>query len=269
MKNPLSYQSLTLFKMRWLLFLPIGLSAQYYTPHLLGVAYTQAALLHEPLNANPASAFPQKRLALTAETATFLPATEIQFYSGGFAFSWDSLQSLSSLLQQWGFDKITQTEIGLGYAARFFQRRLTLAVRGRLLSTNFSEYGRLRQGTTDIGFTFRIGQHLFLGGYGYNLLARGWGFLPGHIQYGIGLAYVPVPTAQILTEITHQAYAPEVHTAFVYNPHDLLVLRGGISLPVLRVGAGLSLRYKSISLDIGYAYQPATGSWASAGLSLP
>lgn len=255
--------------MRWLLFLPIGLLAQYYAPRLLGVGYAQAALLHEPLSANPASPFPQGRLALAAGTSIFLPATELQFYSGGIAFSWDSLQSVSGLIQQWGFDKITQTEAGLGYAARFLQRRLTLAVRGRLLSTNFSEYGRLRQGTADMGFTFQVGQRFLLGGYGYNLLARGWGFLPGRIQYGLGLAYIPTPTAQILTEITHRDYAPEVHTAFIYNPHALLILRGGVGLPVLRVGAGLSLRYKGVSLDIGYTYQPTTGGWAGVGLTSP
>lgn len=261
--------------MRLLLFLrtglalPISLVAQYYSPVLLSTGHTQATLLHEPLNPNPAATFPQRRLVLTAGTAMFLPATELRFYAGGGAFSWDSLQCVSALVQQWGFDKIIQTETGIGYAARFLQQRLTLAVRGRLLSTNFSEYGRILRFTPDIGFTFRIGSRLALGGYGYNLLSQGWGFLPGHIQYGVGLSYEPTPAAQVLAEITHKDRVPEVRTAFVYSPHTLLILRGGVGLPVLRIGAGFSLRYKGVSVNVGYTYQPATGSWAGIGLSTP
>lgn len=254
--------------MRWIGYLPLWIWAQYQAPRLMGVGDLQAVLIGEILSANPACALPVNRLVVQAASAFYLPAPELNMRLGGVAYRWDTLQGFSLLIQQWNFDKITQGEGGLTYALRLLQQRLTLAVRGRVLSTNFSEYGRLYRGTPDIGFTFQISSRFLIGGYGYNLLAQGWGFLPGSTQYGVGVAYIPSPSAQLLTEISQREGAmPEIRTAFLYTPHSALALRGGVGLPLLSVGGGASLSYKRIALDIGYRYHPAVGSWISAGLS--
>ncbi|MCX8113065.1 MAG: hypothetical protein N3E49_07745 [Bacteroidia bacterium] len=255
--------------MRYLGILVGVLWAQYYTPHLLSTMQTQATLLHEPINANPAAVFPLERFHLGVNSALYLPAPELIFYSGGGSYTWDTLQSVHLLWQRWGFDKIHHSEIGAGYALRLVRSRLTLAVRARLLSTTFSEYGRLYQGTPDVGFTLKLGGSWYLGGYGYNLLAKGWGNLPGRTQYGIGLSYQPSPIVQTLTEVTQQENTvPQVRTALVYVPHALLILRVGVCWPILGIGAGWTLRYKKVSLDVGYGYQPTTGNWASVGVSM-
>ncbi|MCX7651246.1 MAG: hypothetical protein N2200_00030 [Bacteroidia bacterium] len=256
--------------MRLLFFCLCPLYAQYYTPHLMGTAQTQATLTQSLLSANPAATFPERKLSLSTQVAVFIPAPELAFYSGAGSFSWDSLQNIHIILQQWGFDKLAQTESGIGYALRLWQQRIVLGVRGRLLSTNFSEYGRLYQGTADMGCIFQIGEHLFLGGYGYNLLARGWGFLPGYTEYALGAAYQPNSSSQVLVQLSlKEGDAPSLHTAFTYTPHGMLTVRGGVILPFLSVGGGFSLRYKMISMDMGYFYQPRTGSWLGIGLSKP
>lgn len=251
--------------------LMIGLLwAQYYTPRLMSLAYTQATLLYEPIGLNPAASLPLRYVSATVSGAFYLLSPEIGFYTGGASYSWDSLQGMHVLLQHWGFDKITQSEAGAGYALRLLQSKLTLGVRGRLMSTNFSEYGRLYRFTPDAGFVFKLSPRLLIGGYGYNLLARGWGFLPGYTFYGVGIAYQPSPEAQVMTELTHAAGGPsQIRTAFVYAAHSSIQLRGGVSLPIILVGAGLSIRYQRVAMDIGYTYQPTTGSWTGIGISLP
>ncbi|MCS7153453.1 MAG: hypothetical protein NZ989_05880 [Bacteroidia bacterium] len=244
--------------------------AQYYTPRLMSLAYTQAPLLHEPIGLNPAASLPSGHFSTSISGTFYLPSPEIGFYTGGISYSWDTVQGIHVLLQRWSFDKITQSEAGAGYALRLLQNKLTLAVRGRLLSTNFSEYGRLYRFTPDAGFVFKLSPRLLIGGYGYNLLAQGWGFLPGYTFYGVGIAYQPSPEAQVMTELTYTAGGPsQMRTAFIYAPHPSIQLRGGVSLPILLVGAGLSIRYQRVAMDIGYSYQPTTGSWAGVGISMP
>lgn len=236
----------------------------------MGVAGAQAPLREDPLSANPAAAFPLQRWQLQAAAAGYLPAPELTFRMGGASFSWDSLQAVHLLAQQWGFDKITQSELGLGYGLYLLSGRVGIATRGRLLATNFSEYGRIRRFTPDIGFQVQVAKRWRIGGYGYNLLARGWGLMPGAIRYGVGVSYSPSAQAQVLSELTQEGAGPlQVRTGFVYAPAAVLSVRAGVGLPVLTVGAAASLRYKKARLDVGYQYQPATGSWASVGVCFP
>lgn len=234
----------------------------------MGTAQTQATLSSCGLCANPATSFPKRRLGLSTQAAIFVPAPELAFYSASGSFSWDSLQNIHLLLQQWNFDKITQTESGFGYALRLWHRRIILGVRGRLLSTNFSEYGRLYQATADMGCLFELSRDWYVGGYGYNLLARGWGRMPGYTEYAIGATYQPSSFGQVLIQLSlRESGLLNFHTAFTYTPHRILTLRGGVAVPHLSVGGGFSLLHRNISLDIGYLYQPSLGSWFSLGLS--
>lgn len=236
----------------------------------MGVAGAQATLRGEPLSANPAAAFPLQRWQLQVAAAGYMPAPELTFRMGGGSFSWDSLQAVQLLGQQWGFDKISQTELGAGYGLHLLSGRVVLATRGRLLVTNFSEYGRIQRFTPDIGFQVQLAQRWRVGGYGYNLLARGWGLLPGATRYGVGLSYLPSVQAQVLADVTQEGTGPlQVHTGFVYAPATILLVRAGVALPVLTLGAATSLRYKKARLDLGYQYQPTTGSWASVGVCFP
>lgn len=245
--------------------------AQYAAPTLLGVGGAQAALSSEPLSANPAAAFPFQRWQLQLAASWYVPAPELSFRMGGASFSWDSLQAVQLLAQQWGFDKITQSEVGIGYGLRFLAGgKVGVATRGRLLVTNFSEYGRVSHFTPDIGLQVQLAQRWRLGGYGYNLLARGWGLLPGATRYGVGVSYLPSTQAQVLTELSQEGTGPlQVRTGFVYAPLAVFAVRAGVALPMLTVGAGMSLRYKKVRIDLGYQYQPATGSWASGGVCFP
>jgi hypothetical protein len=243
---------------------------QYFAPRVIGGGELQAPLQGEPLSANPVSAFPYQRWCAQVGTALYGPAPELSFRLAGGSYSWDSLQMVSLLLQQWQFDKLSQWEVGGGYALRFLRGQVTLAVRGRWLSTFFSEYGRVQRFTPDVGFAARISPALRIGGYGYNLLAQGWGFLPGRMHYGIGVAYAPHPSAEVRTELLREGVFPlQVRTGFLYRPHPILTLRGGVGLPTLLVGAGFTLAYKKVGLDFGYRYQPSTGSWVGIGLSAP
>lgn len=243
---------------------------QYFTPNLLGRASTQATLSAEVFSANPAGAFSGQRWHAQAATAVYVPAPELNFRLAGGSFSWDSLQMVSLLVQQWQFDKLSQGEVGGGYGLQLLQRRVLIAVRGRLLTTNFAEYGRLHRFSPDIGFDVKLTPQVQVGGYGYNLLAQGWGFLPGAIRYGIGATYRPSALASVMVELSQEGTAPwQVHTAFSYRPHALLEIRAGVAWPMLTVGSGLLLRYRRIGVEMGYRYQPTTGSWGAMGLIFP
>nr|BAL57467.1 hypothetical protein HGMM_F50F04C30 [uncultured Bacteroidetes bacterium] len=249
----------------------LGLSwAQYLTPFLLSSGEAQASLTNEPITANPAAFFPAARWAFRFSSAFYLPAPELAFRIGGVSFRWDSLQGMHLLLQQWNFDKLSQWETGMGYGLRLLRGRVLLATRGRLLSTNFSEYGRIHRFTPDVGVRIELSPSVALGGYGYNLLAQGWGLLPGSLRYGIGLAYGPAPSTRLLIDVSQTGQAPpQIHTAAEYSPHSNLTLRTGVGLPILTVGGGFALRYKKVAIEVGYRYQPTTGSWCAVGLAFP
>ncbi|MCX7607315.1 MAG: hypothetical protein N2170_08660 [Bacteroidia bacterium] len=243
---------------------------QYLSPRLIGRAEVQASGDGGLLAGSPTAAFPKQRWAGELSTALYLPAPELGFRLAGASFSWDSLQAVNALIQQWNFDKLSQWETGIGYGLRFLRSRVQLAVRGRLLSTNFSEYGRLHRFTSDIGALWSVSSRVWVGGYGYNLLARGWGLLPGASRFGLGVSYRPTPNAEVSTELVQEGSFPlQLRTAFQYQPHSVLLLRGGIGLPTLLLGVGFTLRYRKVGLDFGYRYQPSLGGWSAIGLSFP
>ncbi|MDW8417764.1 MAG: hypothetical protein RML92_09470, partial [Bacteroidia bacterium] len=117
----------------------------------MGSANIQATHRSEILTANPATAFPSARWSAQASIALLAPAPELSFRVGGVAFTPDSIQAFSLLLQQWNFDKLSQWEAGGSYLLHLFQHKVLVAVRGRVLATDFSEYGRLFRFTPDIG----------------------------------------------------------------------------------------------------------------------
>jgi len=243
---------------------------QYLAPSLAGLSGVQAPLQNEPLSANAATAFPADRWCAQAGTALYLPAPELAFRLAGLSYRWDTFQMTSLLLQEWRFDKLSQVETGLAYALRLLQGRVTIATRGRLLFTSFSEYGRLLRFTPDLGLILQPSPRLRIGGYGYNLLGRGWGLRPGPVQYGLGVAYGPSSLAEAYLELTQEgAYPLQVHSGFSYQMHPLLRLRAGVGWPTLTVGAGLRLSYHRLGLDMAYRYQPSTGSWAALGIAFP
>lgn len=243
---------------------------QYLAPSLVGLGGVQAPLQQEPLSANAAAAFPAARWCAQVGTALYLPTPELAFRLAGLAYRWDSLQMTSLILQEWRFDKLSQMEAGLAYALRLLKGQVTVATRGRLLLTSFSEYGRLVRFTPDLGVILQPGPRLRLGGYGYNLLGRGWGALPGPLQYGLGVAYVPSSLAEAYLELTQEGAHPlQVQSGFSYQIHPLLRLRAGAGWPVLTLGAGLRLSYRRLGLDMAYRYQPHVGSWAALGIAYP
>ncbi len=236
----------------------------------MGLSGVQAPLQNEPLSANPAAAFPTHRGCVQVGTALYLPAPELAFRLVGLSYRWDSLQMASFILQDWRFDKLSQVEAGLAYALRLLGGRVTVATRGRGLFTSFSEYGRLFRFTPDVGLILQPSPRLRLGGYGYNLLGRGWGLLPGPVQYSLGLAYGPSSLAEAYLELTQEGVYPlQVQSGFSYQVHPLLRLRAGVGWPTLTIGAGLRLSYHRLGLDMAYRYQPSTGSWAALGIAFP
>ncbi|MCS7189160.1 MAG: hypothetical protein RMJ66_04125 [Bacteroidia bacterium] len=243
---------------------------QTWAPRLLGTAEAQAPLQGELLSLSPATAFSLQQWAIQAGVTLYAPSPELNFRMIAGSFSWDTLQGVQLRVQQWGFDKITQWEAGAGYALRILEGQITLAVRGRLVSTDFSEYGRRSHLTPDIGFRWRISPKLHLGGYGYNLLAQGWGLMPENIIYALGAAFVPSSHAQLIAEIGQEGLSPlQIRTAFSYSPSSFIVLRAGIGVPLLTVGGGFTIRLRSVGVDFGYRYQPTIGSWGGIGISYP
>ncbi len=256
--------------MRLFWLLPLTLWAQYQVPRLLSLAGTQAALLGEPLSANPASAFSTSRWNLSTGSAFYILTPELSYHTIGLSVRIDTLQALSVIGHYWGFDKLSHLHGGLGYAMRLMRGQVTLSVRGRFLHTNLQEYGQVSSLTPDIGLLWQISPRLRVGGYGFNLLGRGWGRMPGHATYGLGLSYEPSPHTQLLSEIHQGERGPwSVHTALVYRPMSLLLLRIGVAVPILQVGGGFSMVYRRVALDFGYRYYPTVGSWAGAGLTYP
>jgi hypothetical protein len=256
--------------MRLFWLFPLTLWSQYLVPRLLSLAHTQAALVSDPLSANPASAFPASPWLFSTGSAFYILAPELSYHTFGLSVRLDTFQAVSVLGHYWGFDKLSHWHGGVGYALRLLQGQITLSVRGRLLHTNLQEYGQVSQLTPDIGLLWRVSRHLRVGGYGFNLLGRGWGRLPGAATFGMGLAYEPSPQVQLLSEFHQGERGPwSVHTGLSYKPTDLLILRLGVAVPLLQIGGGFSLLYKRLALDFGYRYHPTIGSWAGAGFTYP
>ncbi len=234
------------------------------------MAGAQAALLGDGLSANPASSFPQSRWLFATGSAFYILTPELNYQTLGLAFRLDTSQAISLLGHYWGFDKLSHLHGGLGYALRLMRGQIMLSVRGRFLHTNLQEYGHISQLTPDMGILWQVSRRLRVGGYGFNLLGRGWGRLPGMATYGIGLAYEPSSQVQMLSEIYQGERGPwSIHTAIAYRPVSLIVIRCGVAVPLLQVGGGFSLLYKRVALDFGYRYYPTVGSWAGAGLTYP
>ncbi len=239
-------------------------------PRFLSTAGAQAALSAEPLSANPAGAFPTGRWGLSSGSAFYLLTPELNYHTFGAAARLDSFQALSLLGHYWGFDKLTHLHGGLGYALRLLKSSLTLSVRGRWLHTNLQEYGQITQFTPDVGLLWQVSHTLRVGGYGYNLLARGWGRLPGMSSYAIGLSYQPTPQVEVLSDLYQGEAGPLcLHTAVVYRPISLLTVRVGAAVPLIQAGGGFSLTLKRLAVDFGYRYHPVVGSWAGVGLTFP
>lgn len=256
--------------MRFFWLFPLTLWAQYQVPRLLALAGTQAALSGDPLSANPASAFPASRWQISTGSAFYILTPELSYHTIGIAFRIDTVQALSLIGHYWGFDKLSHLHGGLGYAMRLLRGQITLSVRGRFLHTNLQEYGQVSHLTPDIGLLWQVSPRFRVGGYGFNLLGRGWGRMPGNAAYGIGLSYEPSAQVQLLSEVHQSERGPwAVHTALAYRPVSLLILRMGIAAPLLQVGGGFSIAYKRLTLDFGYRYYPTIGSWAGAGLTYP
>ncbi len=254
--------------MRFLLlaWLTTGAWAQYLVPRLLSISQVQSALTHEPLSANPASGF--GKLVFQTGSAIYAPTPEWNYQSIGLSYGWDSLQAISILGHYSGFDKLSHFHGGIGYALRLFQRSITVAVRGRALHTNLQEYGRVSQVTADLGLLWQIGPALRFGGYGYNLLARGWGRLPGSSQFGLGVSYKPTTQSEALLELVQPSVGTlQVRTGFRYRPVSVLELRLGVGAPLLEVSGGFSLYHRTLGLDFGYLYNPRVGSWVGIGFS--
>lgn len=232
----------------------------------MGLAQIQGALTSEPLSANPASSF--AKLTFQAGSAFYALASELSYHSIGFSYSWDSLQSVSLLGHYWGFDKLSHLHGGAGYALRLFQRSIVVAVRGRVLHTNMQEYGQISQFTADLGLLWQVGPMLRVGGYGYNLLARGWGRLPGSTQFGLAASYQPTRQSEALFEMNQPNFgALQVRTGFRYRPISMLELRVGVGAPLLEVGSGCTFYHKGVGIDLGYLYNPQAGSWLGLGLT--
>jgi hypothetical protein len=256
--------------MRFFWLLPLTLWAQYEVPRLLGLAGAQVALVGEPLSANPAGTFPSGLWGFSGGSAFYVLTPELSYHTLGLAFRLDSVQAISLIGHYWGFDKLTHLHGGIGYALRLLRGQITLSVRGRFLHTNLQEYGQVSQGTPDVGLLWQVSPKVRVGGYGFNLLGRGWGRLPGAATFGLGMVYEPSVQVQLLSEVHQAERGPwTLHTALQYRPVSLLILRLGVAAPLLQVGGGLSLVYKRVAIDFGYRYYPTTGSWAGAGFTYP
>ena len=195
---------------------------------------------------------------------------ELSYHTLGLTVRLDSVQAISLIGHSWGFDKLTHLHGGIGYALRLLRGQITVSVRGRLLHTNMQEYGQVSQWTPDVGLLWQVSPRLRMGGYGFNLLGRGWGRLPGTAAFGLGVVYEPSPLVQFLSEVHQAERGPwTLHTALQYRPVNRLILRLGVAAPLLQVGGGFSLAYKRVAVDFGYRYYPTTGSWAGAGFTYP
>ncbi|MCS6790862.1 MAG: hypothetical protein NZ580_07785 [Bacteroidia bacterium] len=251
----------------YLLLLPLMGLGQYRTPRFMALGEIQAVQLYDPISVSPAAAYPNRSWSAAVAGAFYLPVPELSSRMIGGAFRWDTMQGISLLAQQWGFDQITQWEAGLGYFLRLPKQELTIGVRGRMLTTTIAEFGRIHRFSPDLGAFWQPLPRLRLGAYGYNLLGVGWGRLPGNVRYGLGVAYV-LPYAEISTELTQEASHPmQYRLGLQYSPHPILTVRLGAAFPTATMGAGLGLRYQRFILDLGYRYQPTLGSWIAIGLA--
>lgn len=164
-------------------------------------------------------------------------------------------------VEQFGFTRYVEQQIGLSYA-RKFSAKFSAAAQFDYLRLRIPDYGSAGFFNFEIGFLLKVLNKLDMGAHLYNPLPTSLTAVDTRTgSIAMGLAYHPSDRASLMAEIEKDIlYPPTVKAGIEYYPVPILAIRAGFQTQpaVFTIGMGIQIG-KSWAVDAGSGYDPVLG----------